>query len=236
MIIVNADDFGYSPSVNEAINECFLQKIISSTTIMMNMPFAESGVDLARSNGYSEKIGLHFNIIEGKPLSYTIKKCRRLCDSEGNFIYKRNSVWHWKNVEKEAIREEFQAQLNALLKLGITPTHVDSHQHVHTELPVYLILKKCLKSNKIPALRISRNLGVRSRNLPYKYIVNSFMKWDGFHVTDLMQEYGAFNVDNIDKKVELMCHPILKEGRIVDSVVGTIIQRKFDNLISYRDL
>lgn len=39
MIIVNADDFGYSPAVNKAIDLCFKSKIISSTTIMMKYAF-----------------------------------------------------------------------------------------------------------------------------------------------------------------------------------------------------
>jgi predicted glycoside hydrolase/deacetylase ChbG (UPF0249 family) len=37
-IIVNADDFGMSAEVNRAIVEAFENNVISSTTLMANMP------------------------------------------------------------------------------------------------------------------------------------------------------------------------------------------------------
>ena len=37
-IIVNADDFGMRAEVNQAIVDAFEQRLISSTTLMANMP------------------------------------------------------------------------------------------------------------------------------------------------------------------------------------------------------
>ena len=41
-IIVNADDLGISEDVNAAIAECFAMRYITSTTLMVNMDYAEA--------------------------------------------------------------------------------------------------------------------------------------------------------------------------------------------------
>ena len=43
-MVINADDFGYSESVNKAISDCFEKGLINRTTIMVNMPQAEAKV------------------------------------------------------------------------------------------------------------------------------------------------------------------------------------------------
>ena len=68
-MVINADDFGYSESVNKAISDCFEKGLINRTTIMVNMPQAEAASELARTNGFFDKVGLHINLTEGKALS-----------------------------------------------------------------------------------------------------------------------------------------------------------------------
>ena len=47
-MIINADDFGYSESVNKAISDCFERGLINRTTIMVNMPHAEEATAMAK--------------------------------------------------------------------------------------------------------------------------------------------------------------------------------------------
>ena len=46
-MIINADDFGYSKAVNMAIVDCFKNKTINRSTIMVNMPCADEAVALS---------------------------------------------------------------------------------------------------------------------------------------------------------------------------------------------
>ena len=50
-LIVNADDFGRTRGINYGIVECMKNGILTSTTIMMNMPYAEHAVKLAKKEG-----------------------------------------------------------------------------------------------------------------------------------------------------------------------------------------
>ena len=45
-LIINADDFGISSSVNRAIVYAFSNNMITNTTLMVNMPYADEAVEL----------------------------------------------------------------------------------------------------------------------------------------------------------------------------------------------
>ena len=59
--IINADDFGLSPGVNEGIIKAHQDGILTSATILANMPAFEDAVQLAKSYP-SLGVGLHLNI------------------------------------------------------------------------------------------------------------------------------------------------------------------------------
>ena len=67
LVIINADDFGYSQGINLGIIEAHKNGILSSTTMMANMPGFEHGVELAKNNP-KLGIGVHLNLTCGKPL------------------------------------------------------------------------------------------------------------------------------------------------------------------------
>src|SRR5260370_42450098 len=74
-IIVNADDFGMSAEVNRAIVEAFENNVISSTTLMANMPGFDEACELAHRHRLVSKIGLHLNLTAVYPLSSPIRRC-----------------------------------------------------------------------------------------------------------------------------------------------------------------
>ncbi|MGL5625872.1 ChbG/HpnK family deacetylase, partial [Cetobacterium sp.] len=79
-LIVNADDFGLSPGVNKGIIETYLNGILSSTTLMVNQPYAEHAIELYK-NYDGLGLGIHLTFDKGKAL-YGISS---LTDSDGNF-------------------------------------------------------------------------------------------------------------------------------------------------------
>jgi hypothetical protein len=48
-LIVNADDFGWSDAVTAGILQAHLGGILTSTTVMMNLPGAAAAIDRART-------------------------------------------------------------------------------------------------------------------------------------------------------------------------------------------
>jgi predicted glycoside hydrolase/deacetylase ChbG (UPF0249 family) len=68
-ILANADDFGYSASVNKAILFCFENGYINSATLLTNTPGFDEAVQMVRDNQCIKNIGIHINLAEGRPLT-----------------------------------------------------------------------------------------------------------------------------------------------------------------------
>lgn len=234
MVIVNADDFGISEEVNEGIIRAFNNDIISSATIMTNMPYFEQAISLILKNKIQNSIGLHFNIIEGIPLTENIKRCTRLCKN-GVFSYKRNSVLYWNKFERLAIQEELIAQYNKLVCKGIIPSHLDSHQHTHTELPLMLVIIPVLKALGIRRIRSSRNMGIKYIHKPYKTLTNMIYRINRFKMTKYFDSWDHASQLNF-KSIEIMCHPILEDNMIIDAFTKQILHKKNTSICNYRSL
>lgn len=61
-LIVNADDFGYSHSINKGIIEAIENGIVTSTSVMVNATAADEAKDLTKYPNLS--VGLHFELPE----------------------------------------------------------------------------------------------------------------------------------------------------------------------------
>ena len=122
-LILNADDYGLSPSVNKGIVEAHRFGTITSATIIVNMPGFRDGVERALENP-SLGVGLHFNLTYGAPVA-PLKKVPSLINTEGIFSRK---VKDWAFSE---IKLELEAQWQLAQKAGLALTHLDGHQHIH---------------------------------------------------------------------------------------------------------
>ena len=129
-LIVNADDLGLSPGVNRGILEAHLRGVVSSSTLMVNMPSALSGAALVRAEAPRLGLGLHLNLSHGRPL-LPPEEVPSLVRADGRFVSVSRGLasarcWHPKEV-----RAELEAQLARFGELtGGLPDHLDSHQLV----------------------------------------------------------------------------------------------------------
>lgn len=104
-LIVNGDDFGASSGINRGIMEAHTKGILTSASLMVNLPFAETAAALSR--GAPElSVGLHVDL-----------------ESAGT-AFTPNA--------HEGLRTELQSQLDRFRELinGL-PTHLDSHHNLH---------------------------------------------------------------------------------------------------------
>ncbi len=115
VLVVNADDFGYSPGVNRGIVECHRRGIVTSTSLMVDAKGTAEAVALGQENP-DLSIGLHWDVFGEDERDFDLD-------------------------DVPAVREEFRRQLERFQELlGRPPTHVDSHRHAHREdhlLPVF---------------------------------------------------------------------------------------------------
>ncbi|NDJ52642.1 MAG: ChbG/HpnK family deacetylase, partial [Chloroflexi bacterium] len=129
-LIVNADDYGYSAEVSRGILECHLNGIVTSTSVMINMPAAEQAVASALENAPKLGLGLHLNLVTGKPLSPQ-DRIPDLVDGDGRFLSRDHLLVKLGAIPVEQILIEFEAQYAAFQRMvGHDPDHIDSHHHI----------------------------------------------------------------------------------------------------------
>jgi predicted glycoside hydrolase/deacetylase ChbG (UPF0249 family) len=221
-IVVNADDFGYSSLLNHSILKSFELNLHSTTTLMCNMPGFDEACDLAFENKIIDRIGIHLNMTEGKPLTEKIKKIKKFVNENGE-LFKSFKGYFFSSEEKNIIYEELQAQIDRFKSKRISPTHIDTHHHFHFDIGAGFIIKELAIKNKIPAVRLRFNWGKLSiQRRIYSQIVNGNLIFSGLAKTSRFCE-----IRTVDKKllmlykpIEVMVHPIIGENNTIVNYVN----------------
>src|SRR3954469_11401018 len=103
-MIINADDFGYSSSVNRAILQAFDEGLVSSATLMSNMPGFEEACVFAHERNLLAYVGGHLVLSEGQPLTERMRRCRRFCDLSGHFSREGRRAFWLSTSERSIVR------------------------------------------------------------------------------------------------------------------------------------
>jgi chitin disaccharide deacetylase len=155
-IVINADDFGLCEGVNKGIVEAHTKGVLTSTTIMANMPAAQKAVDLAKRLP-KLGVGVHLNLTNGRPLCQD-DGVKLLLDAEGDLDLSPGKLAIASLVTgkaRTAIEAEFAAQIQWVIDRGIKPTHLDSHKHIHSFPAIFRIVCRLAKRFEIPAIRFT---------------------------------------------------------------------------------
>lgn len=152
-LIINADDFNSDPEKNRGILEASEKGIVTTTSVISNLPLDTETVT-ALKNSFN-CVGIHLNITKGTPLS---TNSNTLKDKYGQFFDKQTA---WKKAlsklyDHNELLKEFSAQIEMLLDHGIVPDHIDSNNHLHI-FPVFAdITAQIANKYKIKFIRVPK--------------------------------------------------------------------------------
>ncbi|MDX2082722.1 MAG: ChbG/HpnK family deacetylase [Rickettsiales bacterium] len=155
-IRINADDFGISAGVNTAIEEMFQKQKLNSASLIFGCGFFDEAITIAKNNP-DLKIGLHFNLSSGKA-AFKHQQPSLLVDEKGQF---KNgflqllllSIFKKEQLLKE-ISLELEAQISAIISLGLKLNHIDSHRHVHFIPRIFQIVVEIAAKHQISQIRV----------------------------------------------------------------------------------
>ncbi|MBN1997982.1 ChbG/HpnK family deacetylase [candidate division KSB1 bacterium] len=126
-VVVNADDFGLSESINAGVFQSAKTGIVSSVSLASNgAAFGQAVLMLA---DLDVSAGWHVNLTSGFPVS----KCVPSLLKDDRFMGKIGFLHRFfaGKIKVAHIKRELDAQLNRLLKAGIRLTHADGHHDIH---------------------------------------------------------------------------------------------------------
>lgn len=155
VLIVNADDFGFTRDVNEGIVEAHRNGILTATTMMANGTAFDHAVQLAHENP-SLDIGCHLVLVGGasmldakKPYPATVK------DLLGALARRELDV-----------EKELDAQVRRIVDAGLKPTHLDTHKHTHLLPPVLRAVCRLAQRYGIPWVRRPFDYPMQAGSVP----------------------------------------------------------------------
>ncbi len=216
-IIVNADDLGLSAEVNEAIFRAMEAGVITSATLLSNgaavIPAARM---LPRFPNCS--FGVHLNLTQFQRLDAENPTALSSILDEHN-CFKGNAIREVRISAPmlRAIYREWCAQIDNLIHLGVQPSHLDSHHHVHTIPQMLPVLAALRRRYRIDKARISRNMydpaaPASKVLLAKKWLFNQALRCIGFKTTGIFTELEVFirvcaARPPEESLIELMAHP-----------------------------
>ena len=212
-VIVNADDLGINHVVNDAIFDLMARSRVTSATLIANGPAIDDAVRGAREFSFVS-FGIHLNLTEFEPLTRGAG-AKLLTNADGRFD--RGIVRATPSPALlRAAYEEFQAQIDRLISMGVHISHIDSHHHVHTTAFLFPVIKAIQRRYGILKIRLSKNIyddeapcaaALRVKKVLYNRALRvGGETTEGF--TDLVSFCNAARKDRISQRtIELMVHP-----------------------------
>lgn len=158
-LIVNADDFGFTEGVTQGILQCMRQGIVTSTTVMANMPFAAESIRRLLAVGH-RSVGIHLNLTSGPAIRM---RNSSLTSRNGTFVG-AGVLWRHgmlRRLPAEQIELELAAQIETIRSMGIDVSHVDGHHHIHVLPQIVPVVAMLCKRYMIPAVRLPYTNGHR---------------------------------------------------------------------------
>lgn len=228
-LIINADDFGMSQEVNEGIKRGIEAGVITSVSVMMNMPYSDDAITFLQKHP-EVSVGLHFNITEGSP---TLKPKQIT-----TLIREDNSYFHWSSLliklvlrqcSMEEVNRALINQYRRLKSTGLKITHIDSHHHIHLFPSIFNGVVNFAHQEKVAALRSRRfNLwslsnSIRKGVLPKQCLILSVCLFNNFFSKNSLDLSGVNSIYDLNWDTHLTEEKFLKIIRNLSAGVTEII-------------
>ena len=165
-LIVNADDFGLSPSVNEAVIRAHCDGILTTASLMVNEPGFDEAARLAKRHPQLG-VGLHLTLVAGHA-ALSPQQIPGLLNTRGEFSRRAVATgfrYFFNSRLREQLRAEIRAQFEKFHATGLPLDHVNGHLHLHLHPAVFGILMEEADHVGIRRLRLTRDCLSRSRRM-----------------------------------------------------------------------
>ena len=133
-LIVTADDFGLTRGLNEAVLRGYREGILRYASLMVDAPYAGEAVAIAKKNP-GLGVGIHVELCRENPALWGIR-------------------YFGLPSGRRAVEPLLRAQIEKFLAMGLKPTHIDGHFHLHAHPTIFPVLTRLAREYGIPRTRL----------------------------------------------------------------------------------
>ena len=154
-LIVNGDDLGYSPAVNEAIFRLYENGRLNSTSLVVNFPSSSMAMERAKGKG-GLAVGIHLNLTKGQPC-LPPERISTLVNKKGFFFKTPFFIARAMalRIDQNEVEIELREQIERAKKAGIEIAHLNSHSHWQIIPQFRGILMRLAKEYQVDLIRVS---------------------------------------------------------------------------------
>jgi len=218
--IINGDDFGLSPGINQGIIKGFCDGILTSASLMVVGDAFEEAVTLAHERpGLS--LGVHLTLIEGVPV-LPPQEIPSLVASDGRFFGSLHAFllkWLGGGIQMREVQREFVAQIEKARDHGIRVDKLDSHMHIHLLPGVFPTVLALARRHHIPAIRLPTE-GVLSLGSP-----TTFGGWCRRAVLTTLSAFRSHRLVKAGYLPAKRCLGIAESGQLTEEALVRMLQR-----------
>src|SRR5690625_4640529 len=186
-LIVNADDFGWTETINHNIIRSHREGIVTSATLLAGGGAFEHAVQLAKENPQLA-IGAHLAIDDNLNIG---KSYKTLTDPETGHFYDQKTAIRKilsKKFSHNELVAEYSLQVEKILDAGFELNHLDHHNHLHKYIPVLKAIIEVAKKYKIAYIRPQKMILLHNQNVlkrmyrsfHHRYLEKRHLTLDGF--------------------------------------------------------
>ncbi len=142
-LIISADDFGLATKVNDAVEQAYVEGVLTAASLMVTGAAVADAVSRARHlSGLA--VGLHLVLVEGRP-ALPAADIPHLVDQSGRFLTNMvaaGATMFFNPAARRELEAEITAQFQRFAETGLRLDHVNAHKHFHLHPTIAgLILK-----------------------------------------------------------------------------------------------
>lgn len=155
-VIITADDFGLSESINEAVERACRDGVLNTASLMVAGPAAGDAIRRAKALPQL-RVGLHVVVVEGASVRPSAVK--GLVDAAGDFPSDQFGVslnYFFRPKQRKQLHSEIRSQFSAFSKTGLRLDHANAHKHMHMHPTVGRMLIEIGQTYNLPAIRVPR--------------------------------------------------------------------------------
>jgi predicted glycoside hydrolase/deacetylase ChbG (UPF0249 family) len=199
VILFHCDDAGMCEEANIAVQHYFETGDVQSTAVMVPCPYAEQMIEWAKTQK-SPDVGIHLTLTS----EWKTYRWGPVSDSSSvpGLIDPEGKLWHdvpdvVMHASAEEVETEVRAQIDKVLGMGFTPTHIDTHMGtLYSSLDYLKVFLKIAKEYNLPANAI---------DLSDPRIAEGF-KNEGYPITtdvvEILDQYSLPKLDNFSSVPE----------------------------------
>lgn len=236
-MIVNADDFGRSPAINQAVRRAHRDGILTTASLMVTGVAAMEAVAMARDHPRLG-VGLHLTLLDGQA-ALPPAALAGLVNARGTFpSHPVRTGWRyfWDRSLRPLLRDEIAAQLDRFRATGLALDHLNGHFHMHLHPVVFSLLVQEAAHWGLTHLRLTRdpfwrNARLASGRWGYRAFQAAIFAWLARRARPALRRsgikhtaavYGLLQHGRVDERYlarlldilppgdfELYCHPSL---------------------------